>query len=124
MIRAVSLINGELILGDVEDHIKEIQIFNPFYIVDEVNEDGISGSKLTNVLTFSSSDYIVVNKDKVVFDFPVSETMSTYYKRLVSLYSKKTADDTIREALNEMDRAEKRYEKLMSMIKPDKTQLN
>lgn len=124
MIRTISLTNGELIIGEVEDLSDSFKVVNPFYIVDDVNEDGLTGSKLTNVLTFSSSDYIVIHKEKIVFDFPVSKPMCAYYERLVALHDKRAADETIHEALNEMDRAEKRYQKLMSMLKPDKSQLN
>jgi hypothetical protein len=124
MIRTVSLINGEMIIGETEDLSDSFKIINPFYIIDDVNENGISGSKLTNVLTFSASDYIVINKNKVVFDFPVSKAMSAYYERLVSLYDKRVSEEIVNEALREMDKAEKRYEKLMSMLKPNKSQLN
>jgi hypothetical protein len=116
--------NGEMIIGETEDLSDSFKIINPFYIIDDVNEDGISGSKLTNVLTFSASDYIVINKNKVVFDFPVSKAMGAYYERLVSLYDKRVSEEIVNEALREMDRAEKRYEKLMSMLKPNKSQLN
>jgi len=124
MIHVISLMNGEMIIGETEDLSDSFKITNPFYIVDEINENGISGSKLTNVLTFSSSDCIVINKNKVVFDFPVSKAMSTYYTKLVTLHDKRLADEIVNEALREMDRSEKRYEKLMSMIKPNKSHLN
>lgn len=124
MIRIVNLINGEQIIGETEDLSDSYRITNPFYIVDAMNEEGSIGSKLTNVLTFSSSDYIMVSKEKVVFDFPVIDSMGTYYKKLVQWYDKRAADDIIRSALHEMDQSEKRYEKLMSMIRPDKSQLN
>lgn len=124
MIRILNLMNGEQIIGEVEDLSDYYKIINPFYIVDAISEEGTMGSKLTNVLTFSPSDYIVVNRDKVVFDFPVSSSMCAYYERLVSMYDKTTAEEVVYEALNEMDMAEKRYQKLMDMIKPNKSKLN
>ena len=124
MIRILNLMNGEQIIGEVEDLSDQYKVIDPFYIVDAFNEEGSIGSKLTNVLTFSTSDYIVINKDKVIFDFPVSGPMCTYYERLISLHDKRVADNVINEALYEMDQAEKRYEKLMDMIRPDKTKLN
>lgn len=124
MIRILNLMNGEQIIGEVEDLSDSYKVVDPFYIVDAINEEGSIGSKLTNVLTFSTSDYIVVNKDKVVFDFPVSKPMCTYYERLVGLHDKKMADDVVNEALHEMNQAEKRYQKLMDMMKPAKSKLN
>lgn len=124
MIRILNLINGEQIIGDVEDLFDCYKVVNPFYILDAVNEEGSIGSKLTNVLTFSSSDYIMINKDKLIFDFPVSTAMITYYERLVDLNDKALAESIITEALNEMNQAEKRYQKLMDMIKPNKSKLN
>ena len=124
MIRILNLMNGEQIIGEVEDLSDYYKVVNPFYIVDAISEEGAMGSKLTNVLTFSPSDYIVVNRDKVVFDFPVSSSMCSYYERLVSLHDKKLAEDVVNEALNEMDMAEKRYQKLMDMVRPDKSKLN
>lgn len=124
MIRILNLINGEQIIGEVEDLSDSYKIIDPFYIIDAMNDEGSVGCKLTNVLTFSPSDYIVVNKDKIAFDFPVSTPMCTYYERLVSLHDKKIADDIINEALYEMNQAERRYQKLMDMMKPDKSKLN
>lgn len=124
MIRTVSLVNGEMIIGKTEDLLDSFKIFNPFYIIEDINEDGISGSKLTNVLTFSASDYIVVSKEKVVFDFEVSKPMSSYYEKIVSLYDKRMADRIVDEALQEIDQAEERYQKLMNMFKPNKSKLN
>jgi len=124
MIRILNLMNGEQIIGEVEDLSDSYKVVDPFYIVDAINEEGSIGSKLTNVLTFSTSDYIVVNKNKVVFDFPVSKPMCTYYERLVGLHDKKMADDVVNEALHEMNQAEKRYQKLMDMMKPAKSKLN
>lgn len=124
MIRIINLINGEQIIGEVEDLSDSYKIVNPFYIVDAVNEEGSVGSKLTNVLTFSTSDYILVNKEKIIFSFPVSTPMCSYYERLVALHDKKMAEEIINEALDEMNQAERRYQKLMDMIKPDKSKLN
>lgn len=124
MIRILNLMNGEQIIGEVEDLSDSYKVVDPFYIVDAINEEGSIGSKLTNVLTFSTSDYIVINKDKVVFDFPVSKPMCTYYERLMRLHDKKMADDVVNEALHEMNQAEKRYQKLMDMMKPAKSKLN
>jgi hypothetical protein len=124
MIRAISLMNGEQIIGNVEDHYENFKVFNPFYIVETINEDGLAGSKLTNVLTFSSSDYIIVSKSHVVFEFPISKAMCNYYEKLVSLYDKKSSDDIVNEALHEMTQAETRYEKLMAMLMPDRSKLN
>lgn len=124
MIRILNLMNGEQIIGEVEDLSDSYKIVDPFYIVDAINEEGSIGSKLTNVLTFSTSDYIVINRDKVVFDFPVSGPMCNYYERLVALHDKKIADEMINEALYEMNQAEKRYAKLMDMIRPNKSKLN
>lgn len=124
MIRILNLVNGEQLIGEVEDLSDSFKMVNPFYIVDAMNEEGSVGSKLTNVLTFSSSDYILISKERVVFDFAVSKPMSSYYERLVSLHDKSMADDIVNEALNEMDRAEKRYQKLMDMMKPAKSKLN
>lgn len=124
MIRILNLVNGEQLIGEVEDLSDSFKMIDPFYIVDAMNEEGTVGSKLTNVLTFSSSDYILISKEKVVFDFPVSKPMCSYYERLVSLHDKSIANSIVNEALNEMDRAEKRYQKLMDMMKPTKSKLN
>lgn len=124
MIRILNLVNGEQIIGDVEDLLDSFRIINPFYIVEAMNEEGSMGSKLTNVLTFSPSDCIVVNKQKVVFDFPVSESMCSYYEKLAAMHDKKMAEDIINEALSEIDHAEKRYQKLMDMMRPSKSKLN
>lgn len=124
MIRIVTLINGEQIIGEVEDLSDSYRIVNPFYIVDAMNEEGSIGSKLTNVLTFSASDYILINKEKVVFDFPVLDSMIKYYQKLVDWSDKRAAEQIINNALDEMEQSEKRYQKLMSMLKPDKSQLN
>jgi hypothetical protein len=124
MIRIVNLINGEQIIGHVEESTDSYKIVDPFYIVDAINNEGSIGSKLTNVLTFSSTEYIVINKNKIVFDFPVSKHMCMYYERLVSLHDKKMAEEVVNEAINEMNHAEERYQKLMNMIRPDKSKLN
>ena len=130
MIRILNLINGEQIIGEVkrpeDGYLKDgyLKVYDPFYIVEAMTDDGSFGSKLTNVLTFSSDDYILIHEDKIVFESSASESMISYYKKLIEHYDKTISDKVINEALNEMDRAEKRYEKLMSMIKPDKTQLN
>lgn len=124
MIRILNLVNGEQIIGDVEEYSARCRIINPFYIVDAVNEEGSIGSKLTNVLTFSPSDYIEIDHSKIVFSFPASASMGSYYKKLVALHDKKLADEIISEALNEMDQSERRYQKLMEMIRPDKSKLN
>lgn len=124
MIRIITLINGEQLIGEVEDLSDSYRIVNPFYIVDAMNEEGSIGSKLTNVLTFSASDYILINKEKVVFDFPVLDSMIKYYQKLVDWSDKRAAEQIINNALDEMEQSEKRYQKLMSMLKPDKSQLN
>ena len=124
MIRILNLVNGEQIIGDVEEYSVRCRVINPFYIVDAVNEEGSIGSKLTNVLTFSPSDYIEIDHSKIVFSFPASVSMGSYYKKLVALHDKKLADEIINEALNEMDQSERRYQKLMEMIRPDKSKLN
>lgn len=124
MIEIINLTNGEQIIGDIEDLEDRYKVTSPFYIVDSINDDGLSGFKLTNVLTFSSVEYIVVSKEKVVFTFPVTKLMATYYGRLRDLHSKTDSDFIINEAIAEMDAAEERYQKLMDMIKIDKTKLN
>lgn len=126
MIYIANLINGEQIIGNFEEsrHNESYKIYDPFYIVEDVNSDGLVGSKLTNVLTFSSEDYIMVQSNKIVFLFEASDAMSAYYEKLSTMYDKKSSEDAIKEALHEIDQAEKRYEKLMSMFKPNKSQLN
>jgi|688.fasta_scaffold852602_2 hypothetical protein len=124
MIRIVNLINGEQLIGVVEESSNSYKITNPFYIIDAINNEGFVGSKLTNVLTFSPSEYIMVDKSKIVFDFEASKQMCVYYERLVSMYDKQIADDVINEAIGEMNQTEKRYQQFMDMIRPDKTKLN
>ena len=124
MIRIVNLINGEQLIGMVEESSNFYKITNPFYIIDAINNEGFVGSKLTNVLTFSSSEYIMVDKSKIVFDFKVSEQMCIYYEKLVSMHDKQIEDNIINEAINEMNQTEKRYQQLMDMIRPDKKKLN
>ena len=124
MIRVVNLINGEQLIGVVEESSNFYKINNPFYIIDAINNEGFVGSKLTNVLTFSSSEYIMVDKSKIVFDFEVSEQMCIYYEKLVSMHDKQIEDNIINEAINEMNQTEKRYQQLMDMIRPDKKKLN
>lgn len=120
----MNLVNGDQIIGDIEDLFDCYKVVNPFYIVVAVNEEGSVGTKLTNVLTFSSSDYIMITKDKVIFDFPVSSAMITYYQRLVELSDKTLADSIVNEALHDMNQAESRYKKLMDMLKPNKSNLH
>ena len=124
MIRIVNLINGEQLIGVVAESSNFYKITNPFYIIDAINNEGFVGSKLTNVLTFSSSEYIMVDKSKIVFDFEVSEHMCIYYEKLVSMHDKQIEDNIINEAINEMNQTEKRYQQLMDMIRPDKKKLN
>lgn len=124
MIRVVNLINGEQLIGVVEESSNFYKINNPFYIIDAINNEGFVGSKLTNVLTFSSSEYIIVDKSKIVFDFEVSKQMCVYYEKLVSMHDKQIEDNIINEAINEMNQTEKRYQQLMDMIRPDKKKLN
>jgi hypothetical protein len=124
MIRIVNLINGEQLIGVVEESSNSYKITNPFYIIDAINNEGFVGSKLTNVLTFSPSEYIMVDKSKIVFDFEASKQMCVYYERLVSMYDKQIADDVINEAIGGMNQTEKRYQQFMDMIRPDKTKLN
>ena len=124
MIRVVNLINGEQLIGVVEESSNFYKINNPFYIIDAINNEGFVGSKLTNVLTFSSSEYIIVDKSKIIFDFEVSKQMCVYYEKLVSMHDKQIEDNIINEAINEMNQTEKRYQQLMDMIRPDKKKLN
>ena len=124
MIRIVNLINGEQLIGMVEESSNFYKITNPFYIIDAINNEGFVGSKLTNVLTFSSSEYIIVDKSKIIFDFEVSKQMCVYYEKLVSMHDKQIEDNIINEAINEMNQTEKRYQQLMDMIRPDKKKLN
>lgn len=124
MIQIINLVNGEQIIGEVEDLYDHCKVTHPFYIIDSINDEGLSGFKLTNVLTFSASEFIVLNKEKIVFAFNVTESMVSYYKRLQALHSKTDADFIIREAMAEMDAAEQRYQKLMEMLKLDKKNLN
>lgn len=124
MVRIVTLINGEQLIGEIEDFSESIKMFRPFYIVDAVTEDGAIGSKLTNVLTFSASEYIVIHKDKIVFDFPAKQIMIQYYKKLIEWYNEEAGENIIKQALDEMEQSEKRYQKLLQMLKPDKSQLN
>lgn len=125
MIRIANLINGEQIIGEFDfSTTSKIIIVNPFYISDAITEAGTIGSKLINVLTFSSTDYIVLNEDKVMFDFPASDGMIKYYNKLKEWSRKSDADFIINEAINEMEESEKRYETLMNMIKPNKSSLN
>jgi hypothetical protein len=124
MIRIVNLINGEQLIGVVAESSNFYKITNPFYIIDAINNEGFVGSKLTNVLTFSPSEYIMVDKSKIVFDFEVSKQMCIYYEKLVSMHDKQIEDNIINEAINEMNQTEKRYQQLMDMIRPDKKKLN
>jgi hypothetical protein len=124
MIRIVNLINGEQLIGVVAESSNFYKITNPFYIIDAINNEGFVGSKLTNVLTFSSSEYIIVDKSKIIFDFEVSKQMCVYYEKLVSMHDKQIEDNIINEAINEMNQTEKRYQQLMDMIRPDKKKLN
>jgi hypothetical protein len=124
MIRIVNLINGEQLIGVVAESSNFYKITNPFYIIDAINNEGFVGSKLTNVLTFSSSEYIMVDKSKIIFDFEVSKQMCVYYEKLVSMHDKQIEDNIINEAINEMNQTEKRYQQLMDMIRPDKKKLN
>ena len=96
MIRIANLINGEQIIGEFDFSIT---------------------SKIT-------TDYIVLNEDKVMFDFPASDGMIKYYNKLKEWSKKSDADFIINEAINEMEESEKRYETLMNMIKPNKSSLN
>jgi len=124
MIRIVNLINGEQLIGVVAESSNFYKITNPFYIIDAINNEGFVGSKLTNVLTFSSSEYIIVDKSKIIFDFEVSKQMCVYYEKLVSMHDKQIENNIINEAINEMNQTEKRYQQLMDMIRPDKKKLN
>ena len=124
MIRIFNLINGEQIIGEVDDLSDNFKLINPFYIVEDVNDFGLRGSKLTNMLTFSSSDYIMLELKHVIYHFPVTETMEKYYRELIRITDKQLIDNKINESLFEMKQYEDRYEKLMQMVKPKKSDLN
>lgn len=117
MIYIYSLINGELIIGKSAELPAMVKIIDPFYIMDSITEEGQFGTKLTSVLTFSSSDYIVVSEDKVLFCFPASDAMVAYYEKLVDWYKKNNSDLILEEAVAEMEKSEKRYDKLMHMLR-------
>ena len=117
MIYIYSLINGELIIGKSAELPAMIKIIDPFYIMDSITETGQFGTKLTSVLTFSSSDCIVISEDKVLFCFPASDAMVAYYEKLVDWYKKNNSDVILEEAITEMEKSEKRYDKLLTMLR-------
>lgn len=124
MIKIVMLTNGEQIIGDVEEHGSEYKITNPFYMIDAVNDHGSSGSRMANLLTFSSIDYITVNTRFVMYEFPVLDSMAEYYSRLTKHIDKSMADSIIQQSLVDLREQEERYEKLLSMVRPKKSKLN
>lgn len=124
MIKIVALLNGEQIIGDVEEMGEKIKITNPFYMIDAINEYGSSGSKMANLLTFSNNEYITIDTRFVVYEYPVLDTMAEYYRRLTKHIDKSMAEGVIQQSLDEMKEQEERYEKLLSMMRPKKSQLN
>lgn len=114
--RVFNLISGEQIIGEIEPQPDYYKIINPFYITDAMDESGILGSKITKVLTFSASDYIIIDNNKIVFSFVPSESMIDYYKKLVEYAAGADVDSYLKHALEQMNKSEERYKKLISMM--------
>lgn len=113
MIQILNLVNGEQIIGDVhETWGRDLQVKDPFYIIDTTDEEGNSGTKLINVLTFSDEDVISITNSSVVFRFNASEHMIKYYQVILESSKKTNTQKMFHEAienLKEMDNAMKEY---------------
>lgn len=113
MINVLSLINGELIIGEVEFDNGVYKVTNPYYVLDAVTADGEFGSQLLNVLTFAKNCDITISQDKVLFVFETNDMINTYYQTVVQ--KNKEAKDKIQES----------WADLLNLVKPPKnTKLN
>ena len=113
MIKIVTLINGEQIIGKVSDFSRTvIQITDPYYVMDGIDDDGNHGSRLINVLTLSKEDVITINRSHVVFQFEASDTACAYYEKIDAM-NKKNSGVAINRALEELEEMDQRMQEMM-----------
>lgn len=125
MIGILNLLNGEQIIGELQTPEDERCIVtNPFYIVDAINVDGMVGTKLTNVLTFSANDFIIIDKKNILYAFEASKVMSAYYQKIVEITDNYSSEMIIKDAISRIDAEQKKYEKTLQQNTLDKSKLN
>lgn len=120
MIQILTLVNGEQIIGETNLFDGSYQITDPFYIIDALNEQGILGTKMTDVLTFSSISDITILSTHVIYSFPASESIENYYREVVKMSHDYRSDDIINKALIDMKKANDQYKELLDKVKKNK----
>ena len=115
MIKVFNMINGDEIIGAVEeDYSPEYTIEYPFYmsIVDDPYQG--SGVRMDYVLTFSKQTSVQIRKSDVLFSYMPSDRMEEYYNRLVKYTTSRENDKILQETIESMDEMDKRYKSLVS----------
>lgn len=125
MIKVLNLINGDEIIGDInEDDVSEITINYPFHmsIVDDL-EDG-TGVRMDYTLAFSKETSVQIKKTSVLYAYIPSKRMEDYYNRLVEYTAKRENDKILQDTLESMEEMDKRWKSLVSQKLVGKNSIN
>jgi hypothetical protein len=115
MIRVLSLINGEKIIGEVEDDFSEYyNVVHPFDL--EQVDDAVYGSglKINYLLQHSQKNCITIKNNMVLYSYIPNENMRTYYEKLVQYKVEYKPDDMIEKTINDMEAMDKKYRQLLT----------
>jgi hypothetical protein len=115
MIKVLNLINGEEIIGDVnEDDVSEYSISYPFYMTIVDDTDQGTGVRMDYVLAFSKQTSVQIRKTDVLYSYIPSDRMEKYYHRLVEYSATRENDKVLQETLESMEEMDQRYKALIS----------
>ena len=126
MIRIVKLINGEEIIGDVEEDTSEFfNIHDPMLIETTQSQQGYRGTGLSNMLSLSTDDFITIDRKNVLTSFTVKDIIKEYYARVrQTLKSDSTyLESSIKQAIKALDSDEdsEAYARLVKYLNSNTT---
>lgn len=129
MIKILHLINGEVLIGKIENDIDRSATYtieNPFMmeIVDDYESGESSGVRMDYLLTFSKDNYVHIKKNAVVYNYNASDRMEKYYKRLVEYTANRKNDNILEETLESMDDMDRKMKAFLTQKFIGKSTIN
>ena len=127
MIKVLHLINGEVLIGKIEndtDRSETYTIEQPFMmdIVDDSDEG--SGIRMDYLLAFSKDNCVHIKKNAVLYDYNPSDRMERYYNKLVEYTVKHENDKILEQTLEGMDEMDRKMKSFIAQRLVGKSTVN
>lgn len=115
MIQIIKLINGDEIIGEVEGDFSEFyNIYEPFNMIRVDVEQYGMGVKLDYILAYSQNNCVTIKNNNVIYNYKPSENLKNYYEKLVKYKNEHDPDALIKETIQNMEKMDNHYRKLIS----------